>query len=88
MFKYNFNLFPNNRKEKETHPDFVSGWKDKDGNIEKYQVSCWKKQGKNGTYMSCVIEDRRAPMEPKNNLAVPPTIEYPQDDINPEDIPF
>jgi hypothetical protein len=48
-------LFKNERKEKETHPDYrgdctIGG--------KKYWVSGWIKKGKNGSFMSLAIQEK------------------------------
>jgi hypothetical protein len=78
-------LFKNNRKEKDTHPDYQ-------GNIEfkggvPYKLSAWLKKDKNGnTYMSLsvgdIAEERNKPLpeHPKSDQKLP------ENDIN--DVPF
>lgn len=56
-------LFKNNRKEKDTHPDYT-------GNIEfkggvPYQLSAWLKKGKSGnTYLSLSVGDVKTDSRP------------------------
>jgi hypothetical protein len=78
-------LFKNNRKEKDTHPDYQ-------GNIEfkggvPYTLSAWLKKDKNGnTYMSLSVGDVKADARPaplpkhENTTSKPPA--------DTEDVPF
>lgn len=49
-------LFVNNKKEKETHPDF-------NGNIVingvEMNLAAWKKEGKNGTFLSVSVSEKK-----------------------------
>lgn len=56
---YNVNLFPNERKEKDTHPDMKGSAKF--GKVWMW-ASAWKKQGKNGEYLSLSLQ----PMTPEH----------------------
>lgn len=47
-------LFTNNRKQKETHPDFKG---EINVNGKKYDLSGWKKQGQNGAFISLSIQE-------------------------------
>ena len=51
-------LFVNNRKEKDTHPDFT-------GNLNvggtEYWLSAWEKEGQRGTFLSISITAKDAP---------------------------
>ena len=51
-------LFPNDRKEKETHPDFKG-----DFNIDgvNFWISAWRKDGKRGEFFSLSVEKKKAP---------------------------
>lgn len=51
-------LFPNDKKEKETHPDFKG-----DFNIDgvNYWISAWKKKSSRGEFLSISVEKKRAP---------------------------
>ena len=46
-----FSLFKNDRKEKDSHPDYKGDGQDLEGNP--IWVSAWLKDGKNGKFMSC-----------------------------------
>ena len=49
-----FSLFKNDRKEKDTHPDYRGDGVDNDGNP--IWVSAWLKDGAKGKFMSCQIK--------------------------------
>lgn len=63
-------LFKNDRKEKDTHPDY-KGQAEVDG-VE-YWLSSWIKQGKNGKFMSLSfqLKDQQA-QTPQNAPSAPP----------------
>jgi uncharacterized protein (DUF736 family) len=74
-------LFKNDRKEKETHPDYK-------GSITingvEHWLSGWKKQGKKGTFLSLSIG------EPKQEQESPSQVNHGSqgDDFDDDDIPF
>ena len=68
-------LFKNDRKEKETHPDYKGSC---EINGEEMWMSAWLKQGKNGTFMSFSFTPKE---QPKKQSAPVPTEDF-------EDIPF
>ena len=70
-----FSLFKNERKEKETQPDYTGSGKDLNGNA--IQVAAWLKEGKNGKYMSCKLSEPRQKQERTNE---PPPFD--------DDLPF
>ena len=49
-----FSLFKNDRKEKDTHPDYKGDGKDLDGNP--VWISAWLKDGSKGKFMSCTMQ--------------------------------
>lgn len=49
-----FSLFKNDRKEKDSHPDYKGDGVDLDGNP--VWVSAWLKKGAKGTFMSCQLQ--------------------------------
>lgn len=53
-----FSLFKNDRKEKDTHPDYKGLGKDADGND--IEVAAWLKDGTKGKFMSCTFKAREA----------------------------
>ena len=62
-----FSLFKNDRKEKDSHPDYTGSGMDPDGN--EVWVSAWIKEGKKGKFMSCQMKlkdrDEDTPDGPK-----------------------
>lgn len=93
-----FNIFPN-EKTKDTQPDYNISAKVND----KYETvgACWKKVNEKGHYLSCKVDGVRQKTEKnangteKNpNWKAPEPVEdiggidYPDEGINPEDIPF
>jgi uncharacterized protein (DUF736 family) len=63
-----FVLFKNERKEKETHPDFT-GTGEVDG--KEYYIKGWKKQSKKGTpYISLAIDLKVTNTSPKEPASV------------------
>lgn len=55
--RINLNLFKNSRKEKETHPDYRGDGKDENG--AEFTISAWVKEGKNGKYFSCAVQEKQ-----------------------------
>jgi hypothetical protein len=74
-----FSLFKNDRKEKDTHPDYKGDGLALDGTP--IWVSAWIKKGAKGSFMSCSIQAKEA--KPKTEL----TQSYQADDL-PDDLPF
>jgi hypothetical protein len=68
-------LFKNDRKEKDTHPDYKGSC---EINGEEMWMSAWLKQGKNGTFMSFSFTPKE---QPKKQSAPVPTEDF-------DDIPF
>ena len=80
-----FSLFKNDRKEKDTHPDYKGDGVDLNGN--QVWVSAWLKSGPKGTFMSCSMtpkEERQSKPVPK---PAPRGISIP-DQFDSSDIPF
>lgn len=78
-----FSLFKNDRKEKDTHPDYKGDGKDLDGNP--IWISAWLKDGAKGKFMSCSIQlkEQQAPVaKPTNQRVSTP------DNFDSSDIPF
>lgn len=48
-----FNAFPNDRKEKDSQPDYIGSLKI---NGKDYRVAAWWKSGRNGNYLSGKLE--------------------------------
>ncbi|AUG85480.1 ssDNA binding protein [Acinetobacter phage SH-Ab 15497] len=87
-------LFPNDRKTKQSHPDYKGTMTDADG--QEFWISAWVKQGRKGEFLSLAFEkkeDRPAegprtlggstpkPSAPKQNRNPPPA------DLD-DDLPF
>ena len=53
----NFSLFKNTNKTSDKAPDYRGDGLDLDGN--EIQVAAWIKQGKNGAFMSCLIQPKQ-----------------------------
>jgi hypothetical protein len=53
-----FTLFKNDRKEKDSHPDYKGDGMDLDGNP--VWVSAWIKSGNKGKFMSCSMQPKEA----------------------------
>ena len=62
-------LFKNDRKEKDTHPDY-KGSVDVDGT--EFWLSAWIKDGKNGKFMSLSIKPKEEQRAPESRAAKPP----------------
>ena len=56
------NLFTNNRKAKDSHPDYQGNAR---VNGELVEIAGWKKQGKNGVYLSLKFQAPRAKKQPE-----------------------
>lgn len=78
-------LFDNDRKEKETHPDF-RGWVTV-GGVD-YWLSGWNKIGNKGDFISLAFE-AKAEVNREGSAKVKKTLETPkQDAAFDDDIPF
>ena len=64
-----FSLFKNDRKEKDTHPDYRGDGLDLSGNP--VWVSAWLKEGAKGKFMSCSMQPKEAKQENKPGANVP-----------------
>ena len=64
-----FTLFKNDRKEKDSHPDYKGDGMDLDGNP--VWVSAWIKAGNKGKFMSCSMQKKEA-AAPKPAPKAPP----------------
>jgi len=53
-----FSLFKNDRKEKDTHPDYKGDGMDLSGNP--VWISAWIKEGAKGKFMSCSMQPKEA----------------------------
>ena len=59
----NFSLFKNNRKEKETHPDYAGSIMI---NGKEHYLNAWLKDGKNGKFLS-EVEDTLTKLKARKN---------------------
>jgi len=79
-------LFKNDRKEKETHPDYKG-----DINIGgvNYWLSAWVKEGKNGKFFSLSVNMKEAPGLSKqlDNTKHKPSVQH-NDPFEDSEIPF
>lgn len=80
--KVAFNLFKNNHKEKESHPDYNMSTYDKETQKSTKVGACWIKKSEKGSYLSCQYNDE--PYEPKKNEEAIKAY----DEIDPDKIPF
>ena len=80
-----FTLFKNDKKDNDTKPDYVGPYKDKDGNISKYEIAAWIKEGAKGKYLSGVIKERKPFQSEKLDAMYKKTEE---DAKKVDDIPF
>lgn len=61
-----FSLFKNDKDGNESRPDYTGDGMALDGTL--IRVAAWKKEGRNGTFLSCKIQ----PKEPRQEQAAPP----------------
>lgn len=57
-------LFRNNRKEKETHPDY-NGTINVEG--KEYYLNAWLREGKSGKFFSMSVKPKESPVERRND---------------------
>lgn len=81
-----FSLFKNDRKEKDTHPDYRGDGKDLDGND--VWVSAWIKEGSKGKFMSCSIQRKDASQSQPQRQETPQPRPAPNFSDIDDDIPF
>jgi hypothetical protein len=77
-----FSLFKNNRKEKETHPDYAGSIMI---NGKEHYLNAWLKEGKNGKFFSGSIGKEKAP---KDNFKPRGGDELPKNTIEDDEVPF
>jgi hypothetical protein len=76
----NFSLFKNNRKEKETHPDYAGSIMI---NGKEHYLNAWLKDGKNGKFFSGSVGKEKAP---KDNFIPKGRDEMPKNTIVDDDL--
>lgn len=97
-------VFPNDRKQKSSHPDFKGQCtiKTPDGELVEYWVSGWEKEGRKGPFLSLsfqIKEDKKEDADERpvkkqsslfgNKQAAPSKKQTtPQDDLEGDDVPF
>jgi hypothetical protein len=77
-----FSLFKNNRKEKETHPDYAGSIMI---NGKEHYLNAWLKDGKNGKFFSGSIGKEKVA---KDNFKPRGSDELPKNDDDFGDVPF
>ena len=82
MKEGSFSLFKNNRKEKETHPDYAGSVMI---NGKEHYLNAWLKDGKNGKLFSGSIGKEKAP---KDNFKPKGSDEMPKNVIEDDEVPF
>jgi hypothetical protein len=78
----NFSLFKNNRKEKETHPDYAGSIMI---NGKEHYLNAWLKEGKNGKFFSGSVGKEKVP---KDNFKPKGADEMPKNTIEDDSVPF
>ena len=78
----NFSLFKNNRKEKETHPDYAGSIMI---NGKEHYLNAWLKDGKNGKFFSGSV-GKEKPV--KDNFKPKGADELPKNTIEDDEVPF
>jgi len=78
----NFSLFKNNRKEKETHPDYAGSIMI---NGKEHYLNAWLKDGKNGKFFSGSVGKEKPP---KDNFKPSGGDEMPKNTIEDDLVPF
>jgi hypothetical protein len=75
-------LFKNDRKEKDTHPDYAGSIMI---NGKEHYLNAWLKDGKNGKFFSGSIGKEKAP---KDNFKPRGGDELPRNTIEDDEVPF
>jgi len=78
----NFSLFKNNRKEKETHPDYAGSIMI---NGKEHYLNAWLKDGKNGKFFSGSV-GKEKPV--KDSFTPKGSDEMPKNTIEDDSVPF
>ena len=82
MKEGSFSLFKNNRKEKETHPDYAGSIMI---NGKEHYLNAWLKEGKNGKFFSGSVGKEKAP---NDNFKPKGADELPKNTIEDDEVPF
>jgi hypothetical protein len=82
MKEGSFSLFKNNRKEKETHPDYAGSIMI---NGKEHYLNAWLKEGKNGKFFSGSV-GKEKPV--KDSFTPKGADEMPKNTIEDDEVPF
>jgi len=81
MKEGSFSLFKNNRKEKDTHPDYAGSVMI---NGKEHYLNAWLKDGKNGKFFSGSIGKEKVPKDnftPRGGDELPKSVDFDDDSV-------